>query len=498
MSLIRKKGFSAKGSRRIARRMDDAVVGTHVARRNRTRAVSDPSSMGRADFRMRSRAERGVVDVVRPETHSGESSAAHRKRMGRSGYGEEIRTKSRRRRVGLIALIVIIVLAIGIGVGYFVFMSSTSGKMAVHDDTVKETLTAATPGEPYYALLVADLDSLNGSTDAIEAVMLARIDEQNKRIGLLSIPANLQVRLSDGSLHALHEAKSVGQRGELITAVNEATGIKISHYLETDADGIAKLVERLDGLTMTLAQEVDDPQAGSVYLPAGEQDLDANAVLTLLRAKNFSESIVTQADNRCEVVSAIVLKAANGEVGAASIVDAIADSIGTDLSSGDLINLLGLMKDAGAGSIVYGHVPGYELARGSAMYYQAYEDSLAEVMALLDTGRVPVIHDGGQKEYVDKESFTIEVRNGSGVDGGAGMIADILRGAGYRVEKTGNADAYVYNETLVIYRDPNLLAAANEVLDTLGTGRVVDAGAFYVFDDDLLVVLGSDWKAVRE
>ena len=95
---------------------------------------------------------------------------------------------------------------------------------------------------------------------------------------------------------------------------------------------------------------------------------------------------------------------------------------------------------------------------------------------------------------VDPGSFTITVRNGSGVTGGASQIADALKDRGFDVTETGNTDTYAYDETLVVYNDDAYEAAAETVVSSLGMGRTVAGAGFYTFDTDVLVVLGKDWK----
>ena len=78
--------------------------------------------------------------------------------------------------------------------------------------------------------------------------------------------------------------------------------------------------------------------------------------------------------------------------------------------------------------------------------------------------------------------------------GGATTLAQILTDAGFTVAETGNADSYVYTETLVIYLDPEYKQACEAVVQALGIGRVVNGLNGYTFDTEVLVVLGSDWK----
>ena len=104
---------------------------------------------------------------------------------------------------------------------------------------------------------------------------------------------------------------------------------------------------------------------------------------------------------------------------------------------------------------------------------------------------------GTQTVNVDPASFTITVRNGAGITGAASQMADQLRAGGFNVADIGNTDSPVYDETLVIYKDPAFEQAAQSVASALTSGRVVNGGDYYTFDTDVLVVLGADWKPLN-
>ena len=86
------------------------------------------------------------------------------------------------------------------------------------------------------------------------------------------------------------------------------------------------------------------------------------------------------------------------------------------------------------------------------------------------------------------------IRNGVGVDGVASQAADKITPAGYQIESTGNADSFVYDETLVVYNDDSQKAVADDIVSRLGVGRAIKNSNRYSFSGDLLIVVGSDWK----
>jgi len=59
------------------------------------------------------------------------------------------------------------------------------------------------------------------------------------------------------------------------------------------------------------------------------------------------------------------------------------------------------------------------------------------------------------------------------------------------VGEVGNANQFVYDETLVVYTSDRTAALA--VAAALPTARVVDSRGMYLFSTDLLVVVGKDY-----
>ena len=98
---------------------------------------------------------------------------------------------------------------------------------------------------------------------------------------------------------------------------------------------------------------------------------------------------------------------------------------------------------------------------------------------------------------VDKSKLSLVVQNGSGTDGFAAQAAQILEQHGYTIQDTGNADSFVYTETLVIYRSQDDEAAAEAIVADLGIGRAVYGSVYYSLKTDIQVVVGQDWKPVN-
>ena len=493
MAFRRKKGFTATRSKLTSRRLRTATVGTHVPRRSR--ADTNAASVGFSNPRKQRRATRGYVDTILPSTATRESSSQYARRVSRREFSDEVRRRARMRRiVAVVACAVVALVAAGVA-GTAAFFGSLDSRMGLAGSDASSALAAAKEGEPFYALVAADLDEA-GSAGAVEgpdALALVRIDEAARAVSVVSIPANLRVVLSDGEAHPVRDAAASGDAA-LVKAVSDFAGVDIAHFVKTDAAGIMRLVDAAGGVETEISEEVDDPTAGDVYLPAGRQVLGGREALTLLRASNFESGVEQQASNQRAVLGALSLKLlGGGTLDLLSLLDEVGGSFRTDLGAQGALSLAGKLRGMDASAVRGALVPGQELQGDGASLYAASSDAWSTMMERVEAGEDPAVAD--EAPSVDPASFAITVRNGSAITGGAAQLAGTLEGRGFKVVETGNTDVYAaYDETLVVYNDDAYEAAAQTVVDALGFGRTVAGNGFYTFESDVLVVLGEDWK----
>ena len=345
MALHGKKAPSASQTRRVSRRVNDSMIGSHVERgssaRGRHAAGADrPARVDFSDGRRSRRADRGMVDQVDVGATSGESDSDYARRRARRSYAEEIQAKGRRRKMiffGAVALLVVVVAAVA---GTAAFFAWSDSQLSLGDSNAKEALTAPEEGAPYYALLSADLAKNTAAPSASDAAYLAvRIDEGARTLTFISLPPSVSVELSDGERHALRDATSVGGDAELLRAAGSLLGVQFAHFASTDAEGLASLVDLVGGVPVELSEEVDDPRAGIHVLAAGSQTLDGAQALTLLRAANYSDAMGMQAKMRALFTVNLAERATSGE--GLSFPSVIADGapfVSTDWTSGQPIS----------------------------------------------------------------------------------------------------------------------------------------------------------------
>lgn len=497
----RKKGFTASQSKRMSRRMQSSTIGSHVERpsaRHRSGARrGEPRGASSVDFsnvRRSSQASRRVVSHVGAATTSAENENAYARRVARRGYVQEIQRKARMRRIIVAVVAVFVVAAIAVGVGVATYFGTSDSRLSLSSSNASEALVAAEADAPFYVLCAAELDEAKGASS--DAYLLVRVDEGARSLSFVAIPSNLNVKLSDGQTHPLREARATGGDAELIRSVASLADVSIAHFITTDEEGIAGMVERVGGVTMTIPEEVDDPRAGTLVLDAGEQTLDAEAALVLLRAKNYTTGLERTAANQIDFTRTLCQRALSTEgLDFAALVGEAGNYLHTDWSSSDLLALGNALRPLDQVTVYSCLLPGYE-SDGDDPRYEYSSSEWEPMRERFKAGEDPnQVESSGAS--VNPADVTVEVRNGAGATGAAARLGEMLTAAGYQVGEVGNVDdGTVYPETLVIYKGAENEGAAKAVVSAISGGRVVNGGDFYTFDANVLVIIGKDWMPV--
>lgn len=497
-----RKAPSAASTRRTSRRVNDSVIGSHIERsggRHGRHATGGDERGARVDFsdgRRSRRATRGTIDQVDVGAQSGESDAAYARRRGRRSYAEEIQARTRRQRLVFLAALAAVVVAVAVVVGAAAFFFWSDSRLSLGDSNAAEALVAPEDGAASFALITADLTTpTSASTTTDEAYMAVRIDEGARTLTFIGVPATIAVEMSDGATHPLSEARSVGGDAELVRAVAALLGVDIAHFANTDAAGLDQLVDLVGGVPVELPEEVDDPRAGIHVIAVGQQTLDGDQAVTLLRAANYADALGTQAKMRALFTVNLAGRAIAGEgLAFPSVVSDGAAAVSTDWSSGQIIALGDALRPLTEATVYADVVPGRVVEDDEGREtYEVDDEALAAMMEAVRAGQSPESSEGNLAN-VDRSLVTVEVRNGSGIQGAAARCGELLTSDGYEVASVGNVDdGTVYPETLVVYKDEAFEIAAKAVVSDLSAGRVVNGGDFYTFDTNVLVIIGTDW-----
>jgi hypothetical protein len=282
--------------------------------------------------------------------------------------------------------------------------------------------------------------------------------------------------------------------------------------MQVDFKGFEEAVEALGGVWIDVPVEIDDwaasshsPHHRASHIDAGYQLLDGEHALTFVRArKQFVDQDFSRMKNQQIFFKALADQVAKTQNIAKlpRVVSSIAPYIKTDMSLMEMIRTAQAMRGAGGKSLYTATIPG----EWRSPFIYTDEAKMAELVAKMKAGQSfedkPAQDkdpEGGAAtpaEAKKPSEISLTVRNGGGIAGCAKQASSILKARGFEVAEVGNANQFVYDETLVVYKSDE--ASAEQVAAVLPPGvKLVESRGMYSFDTTVLVVIGKDWDLAR-
>lgn len=265
-------------------------------------------------------------------------------------------------------LVAALVVVLGLGAAGFGlaswYMSSLDSNMR-GDDQLMTALEGILDNTSYdqgvYTLVLAS-DSRSGTvfsnaegyedgTGRSDVIMLVRSDPATNAITLVSVPRDTPITI-DGEKAKINEAfRQGGATGE-IEAVEQVTGVSISHYVQIDFAGLEKFIDTLGGIVIDVPIDTQgtDPLTGdAIYLRAGEsQRLNGAEALVLARARK--DYGVDQDEHRQfgvrEMATAIIKEiTSKSPFELPGLISELSTCITSDVSTGDMATLASNFAD---------------------------------------------------------------------------------------------------------------------------------------------------------
>ena len=463
------------------------------------------SASGRGSWsRRRTDHSRAGIDI-KPKTPSTESRRDHRRRTAHPDVLERARITRRRKHIALGCGVTLLIAIVAFAVYGSVWLGALSKRMT-NEATITPEVTGALEteepersGDPFYMLVMGVDARERGENARSDTLIVVRVDPTQEQVTMLSIPRDTRVEVPGHGKTKINAAHAYGGPALAIETVRKFTGLPIAHYMEIDFDGFKEIVDAMGGVTVAVPERVHDMKAAghdasAATLEAGEQKLTGAQALTFVRSRQYPTGDFQRIANQQIFMKALFRQGL--QLGNAlrlpKMLDAVADSVTTDLSVTDLYRIANDMKSMSDEDLMTVTMPGEARMIGGGSYVIPDEEAFAVILDRISEGLPPV---PGEEEAVTElvpADIVVTVRNGAGIAGIAADAADRLTSAGFTVGEVGNANQFVYDETLIVYADDS--AAATLVQEQLGAGRVVESRGMYTFSTDILLVVGKDWK----
>ena len=164
-------------------------------------------------------------------------------------------------------------------------------------------------GQSRYTIIVGGLDSRPdqlGEPVRTDSLMLVSVDPSAGKVGVLSIPRDLWVRIPDqeerdriNRAYFLGESRATGYGPRLLQqTLSWNLGLRVHNYILIDFQAVIDIVDHLGGIEVTIDYTINDERYPDMnygydpfFLPAGTHILDGRDTLRFARTRHGNNDV---------------------------------------------------------------------------------------------------------------------------------------------------------------------------------------------------------------
>ena len=141
-----------------------------------------------------------------------------------------------------------------------------------------------------------------------DTILLLHISGNGSPAVLVSLPRDSYVQIPGHGWNKLNAAYSFGGPKLLAQTVQNATGLRIEHYMGIGFGGLVNVVDSVGGVTMCFRQPLHDAASG-LHLKKGCQTLSGGQALSFVRTRHqFSSQDLQREQNQRVFIKALLSK----------------------------------------------------------------------------------------------------------------------------------------------------------------------------------------------
>lgn len=373
-----------------------------------------------------------------------------------------------------------------------------------------------------------------------DTIILASLQPSTKKVSLISIPRDMTIPMENmgwrkvNNVNAYAEMKTPGSGGvATCQAISDILNIPIDYYVRVDFQGFINIVDKLGGLTVTVDNHFDDysyPVLGRedaqpyssryehLHFDAGTQEMDGATALKFARSRHAYSSEgsdFARAKRQQKILVAVKEKllSANILFKPQLIIDVIGelqDHVSTNLQMWEIIKLWDEFKNVEQESIIN---KGLDNSASGLLTDTKGEDGayilvprsgdFSEIQYMVKN--IFSAAPAEVKSKVSVENTTIDVRNGTWINGLASKISMDLEKYGFDVIHVGNCsrqdfqNSVIYDltaggkiESLSVLKEKTGANVSLELPQWLADDLKEEAAGESAEQPDFILILGRD------
>jgi LCP family protein required for cell wall assembly len=295
-----------------------------------------------------------------------------------------------------------------------------------------------------------------------DTMILIHLSAKQDKALLMSFPRDLYVEVPGKGPGKINTAFAAGGPALTIATVEQLTDIRIDHYIEVNFNGFRRMVDALDGVEVCLPAPAKEKDSG-IDLPAGKSTVRGAQALAFVRQrKGLPRGDIDRIGRQQQFLGAMLRRATSKGIllrpdRLLSFLDTVTDSIQVDknLSFNTMKDLALRLKDLDPAKVTFVTVPIDRLARRGGQSVVLMDEIQSDLLfrSIREDDAIPGASAAPSAPpsnlIVAPSRVRVRVLNGAGVKGLAARAAEDLRGVGFRIVDTGNADSETYEDTIV-------------------------------------------------
>lgn len=327
-------------------------------------------------------------------------------------------------------------------------------------------------------------------TAGASLVFVLSHDDHAGTATVLLVPTATVVDVPGFGLENLGRAFGFGGSPLLDSTVDNLLGVDFDGVVEVSRQGWSSLFTRVGGLTVDIDETVRvraDDGTREVRFQPGEQHLDGPRLAELLTVSAADEGELSSIARAGGVLEALFAQLAADPEALDAVFADDAPMLDAPLPADRLRALFEGVVEAGqAGRLDVLTLPVSGLDGGTS---ESFRIDRERADALVDQRFAQSVPEGAAEG-----GRRLHILNGNGSPGIGEEVAKRLIPAGFTVVKTGNADSFVHETTLIIVYsdDEEQLARARRIEELLGVGRV-ERSLTPQSVVDITIVVGHDF-----
>ncbi len=335
------------------------------------------------------------------------------------------------------------------------------------------------------------INSFDGLADTM---LLLRFDPESKKIAVLSIPRDTQVNIEGHGVTKINAANDHGGPALTAKTASKLLGdVGIDRYVRVNVQGVEKLIDALGGVEVYVPKDMkykDDTQHLYIDLKEGQQHLDGNKTLQLLRFRYDEYGDLGRVQRQQMVMRALMEQALNpGTLGRLpKILSVIQSHIDTNLSVEELVALVGFGVHTKRSDVNMLILPGDFNGNGQheVSYWLPNRRKIRQMVAqYFDEGYTE------DNPEVSQRGVRVAIQDSTNEPEAVQSLINKLREAGYRQIYVDKPWKEPLDVTRIVAQQGDD-STASTIRDNLGFGdvRVESTGSLA---SDITIQLGKDW-----